>query len=48
MKTIGKFCLELSPQPSDLQSKLKLLDWQKYYSSIQRPEEWKRQHGKKA
>jgi hypothetical protein len=44
---LWEFCLELSPEPSDLQSKLKFLDWQKYYSRIQRLEEWKRQHGKK-
>ena len=37
---LWEFCLELSPQPSDLQSKLKFSEWQKYYSRIQRLEEW--------
>ena len=32
------FCLELAPQPSDLQLKLKFSEWQKYYSRIQRLE----------
>ena len=44
---LWEFCLELSPQPSYLQSKLKFSEWQKYYSRVQRLEEWKHQHGKK-
>lgn len=44
---LWEFCMALSPPQSDLQSKRKVSEWQKYYSRIQRLEEWKRQHGKK-
>ena len=44
---LWEFCMKLSPKPNPLQSKLKFSDWQKYYSRVQKLEEWKRQHGKR-
>ena len=44
---LWEFCLEIAPQPSALQLKLKFSEWQKYYSRIQRLEEWRHQRGKK-
>ena len=44
---LWELCMKLSPKPSNLQSKLKFSERQKYYSKIKRLEKWKRRHGKK-
>jgi hypothetical protein len=44
---LWEFCIELSPQPSTLQSKRKFFEWLKYYSRIQSLEEWRGRDGKK-
>ncbi|MFQ5637929.1 MAG: hypothetical protein ACE5IR_08015 [bacterium] len=37
-----KFCIELSPQQSEAQRKLKLRDLDEYYSMIKKFEKWRR------
>ena len=35
------FCRRLSPQPSELQRRRRLAEWDEYYSRVQRLEAWR-------
>ena len=42
------FCRKLSPEPSQLQRKLRLAAWEEYYARVMRMEERRQQLGKES
>lgn len=43
---LWEFCMRLSPQPSELQSRRRVAEWEHYYAQIQKLEEWRRKRGR--
>jgi hypothetical protein len=47
-RDLWEFCIKLSPQSSKREEEQRLTDWERYYTRIQKLEEWRQKVGKAA